>query len=162
MPKNSSELSRIAAELQRAYDGDAWHGPPMTEVLKGLRAFYAPVKPIPEAHSVWEIVRHLTAWNNIVHRRFLGELVTPTRDEDWPPIEDFSPDAWDRDIAALKKAVESLISELKKASRKADCDAVLHKKVRGKTHTVYVLLHGAVQHNLYHTGQISILRRAMD
>src|SRR4051812_28933320 len=110
-PKNrKSELARIAAELERAYNGDAWHGPPMTIAIKDLRAFCAPVKPIPEAHSIWEIVRHLTAWNNIVHRRFLGELVMPTRDEDWPPIEDFSPAAWDRDIATLHKTVKSFIA----------------------------------------------------
>jgi uncharacterized damage-inducible protein DinB len=162
MPKKTSEIARIAAELERAYSGDAWHGPPMTEALKGVRAFCAPVKPIPEAHSIWEIVHHLTAWNEIVRRRFLGEFVNVTRDQDWPPIDDFSAEAWERDIAALHKAVQSLIGELKRASRKSDCDAVLHKKVRGKTHTVYVLLHGAVQHNLYHTGQISILRKAMD
>src|SRR5437764_11724559 len=66
--KAKSELSRIAAELQRAYNGDAWHGPPMTEALKGICALSAPVKPIPEAHSIWEIVHHLTAWNHIVRR----------------------------------------------------------------------------------------------
>lgn len=162
MLKKTSELSRIAAELERAYSGDAWHGPPMTEALKGLRAFAAPVKPIPEAHSIWEIVHHLTAWNHIVRRRFLGELVKPTRDDDWPPIEDFSPDAWQADLDALHEACTSLIAELKKAARKPNCDLVLKKKVRGKTHTVYVMLHGAVQHNLYHTGQISILRKAVD
>ena len=161
MGKNS-ELSRIAAELERAYNGVAWHGPPMTVALEGIRAFCAPVKPIPEAHSIWEIVHHLTAWNNIVHRRFLGELVKPTRDEDWPPVEDFSPEAWENDLADLHAAVQSLIKEIKRAARKADCDSILHKKVRGKDHTIYVLLHGAVQHNLYHTGQISILRKAMD
>ena len=161
MPK-TSELARIAAELQRAYNGDAWHGPPMTAALNGVTAFCAPVKPIPEAHSIWEIVRHLAAWNEIVRLRFLGERVDVSREQDWPPLEDFSPEAWERDTKELQKAVKSLIAELKRAARKAHCDAVLRKKVRGKNHTVYVLLHGAVQHNLYHTGQISVLRKAMD
>src|SRR5437764_9960586 len=89
-----SEHARIAAELERAYNGDAWHGPPMTEALKGICALSAPVKPIPEAHSIWEIVHHLTAWNHIVRRRFLGEVVKPMRDDDWPPIEDYGPAAW--------------------------------------------------------------------
>lgn len=160
--KAKSELARIAAELQRAYNGDAWHGPPMTAALDGVSAFCAPVKPIPEAHSIWEIVRHLTAWNEIVRRRFLGERVDVSREQDWPSLEDFSPEAWERDMKALHNAVRSLIAELKRATQKKDCDAMLHKKVRGKTHTVYVLLHGAVQHNLYHTGQISVLRKAMD
>jgi uncharacterized damage-inducible protein DinB len=157
-----SELSCIAAELERAYNGDAWHGPNMTVTLKGLRAFCAPVKPIPEAHSIWEIVRHLTAWNDIVRRRFLGELVKVTPQQDWPPLEDTSAEAWERDLAALQKSVKSFIAELKRAAKRPNCDLILRKKVRGKTHTVYVMLHGAVQHNLYHTGQIGILRKAMD
>jgi uncharacterized damage-inducible protein DinB len=157
-----SELSRIAAELERAYEGDAWHGPNMTVTLKGLRAFSAATKPIPEAHSVWELVKHLTAWNQIVHRRFLGELVKVSPEQDWPPVEDTNPEAWERDLAALRNSVESFIAELKRAAKKPDCDAVLKKKVRGKTHNVYVMLHGAVQHNLYHTGQIGILRKALD
>src|SRR3954469_1157369 len=107
MPKPTSELARIAAELERAYKGDAWHGPPMTEAIKGLRAFCAPVKPIPEAHSIWEIVRHLAAWNDIVRRRFLGDLVKVTPQQDWPPLEDTSVEAWERDLAALQKSVKS-------------------------------------------------------
>ena len=156
------ELSRIAAELQRAYNGDAWHGPPMTKALEGITHNHAAIKPIPEAHSIWQIVRHLTAWNQIVHRRFLGELVKVSPEQDWPPIEDFSADAWAADLDALHRACRAFISELKKAAKQPGCDSVLHRKVRGKTHNVYVMLHGGVQHNLYHTGQISILRKALD
>ena len=160
--KATSELSRIAAELQRAYNGDAWHGPPMTEALKGICALSAPVKPIPEAHSIWEIVHHLTAWNHIVRRRFLGEVVKPMREDDWPPIENFTPEAWEAAVKSLHEACVGLITELEKASKKPECDAILHQTAPGKTHSVYVMLHGAVQHNLYHTGQISILRKAVD
>src|SRR4051812_32300739 len=106
MKKNTSELARIAAELQRAYNGDAWHGPPMTQALKDLCALSAPVRPIPEAHSIWELVHHLTAWNDICRRRFLGELVKVTPEQDWPPVEDTSSEAWERDIAALHKSVK--------------------------------------------------------
>ncbi len=162
MAKKTSELSRIAAELERAYSGDAWHGPNMSVTLKGVRAFSANVRPIPTAHSIWELVRHLTAWNDIVRRRFLGELVKVSPEQDWPPVEDTSPEAWERDIAALHKSVQTFIADIKNAGRKPNCDVILKKKVRGKTHNVYVMLHGAVQHNLYHTGQIAILRKAID
>ena len=156
-----SELSRIAAELERAYSGDAWHGPNMSKTLKGVRAYSANVKPIPTAHSIWELVKHLTAWNQIVHRRFLGELVKVSPEQDWPPVEDTSPEAWERDVAALEKSVKSFVADLKRAAKK-NGDAILKKKVRGKTHNVYVMLQGGVQHNLYHTGQIAILRKALE
>src|SRR4051812_6604260 len=122
-----SELSRIAAELQRAYSGDAWHGPNMTVTLKGLRAFCAPVKPIPEAHSIWELVHHLTAWNDIVRRRFLGELVKVSTEQDWPPVEDTSQEAWERDLAALHKSVQSFVAALKRAAKRKDCDLILKR-----------------------------------
>lgn len=162
MAKPKSELTRIAAELQRAYNGDAWHGPAMTVTLKGVPAFRAVSKPIPQAHSIWEIVRHLIAWNHIVRRRFLGELVRVSPAQDWPPLEDMSNEAWDADLAALEKACLALVSAIKKEAKKTKSDGVLKRKVRGKTHNVYVMLHGAVQHNLYHAGQISILRKAME
>ena len=130
----------------------------MTATVKGVPAFRALLKPIAHAHSVWEIVRHLTAWNHIVRRRFLGELVRVSPEQDWPPIEDQSPEAWQADLEALEAACKALIGALKKA----DGDAILARKVRGKTHNVYVMLHGAVQHNLYHTGQIAILRKALE
>ena len=160
--KKTSELARIAAEFQRAYNGDAWHGPALTVTLKGVQAFRASSKPIPQAHSVWEIVRHLTAWNHIVRRRFLGELVKVSPEQDWPPLQDMGNDAWEADLAALEEACVALVSAIKKQAKKAGGDTVLKRKVRGKTHNVYVMLHGAVQHNLYHAGQISILRKAME
>ncbi len=160
--RKTSELTRIAAEIQRGYNGDAWHGPAMTVTLKDLPGYRAASRPIPQAHSIWEIVRHLTAWNHIVRRRFLGELVKVSPVQDWPPLADQSNDAWEADLAALEEACLTLVSAVKKQSKKAGGDAVLKRKVRGKTHNVYVMLHGAVQHNLYHAGQISILRKAME
>ena len=60
------------------------------------------------------------------------------------------------------RAAQATVRELEKAAKKPGCDAILHQTAPGKTHSVYVMLHGAVQHNLYHTGQISILRKAVD
>src|SRR6185312_12663855 len=129
--KKTSELTRIAAEFQRAYNGDAWHGPAMTVTLKNLPAFRAASKPIPQAHSIWEIVRHLTAWNHIVRRRFRGELVKVSSEQDWPPLEDMSNEAWDADLAALEEACLALVSALKKQAKKPGGDVVLKRKVRG-------------------------------
>ena len=161
MPKKNSELSRIAAELQRAYNGDAWHGPCLTKILKDVPHLDAKRKPIAGAHSVWELVHHLTAWNHIVRRRFLGELVKVTPEQDWPPVKDFSSAAWQADLAALDESFRAFISALKRTAKGPNSDSVLLKTVRGKRHTMYVMLHGAVQHNLYHAGQMAILRKAI-
>ena len=68
----------------------------------------------------------------------------PNREDDWPPVEDFSPEAWEVAMKRLHEACVGLITELEKAAKKPGCDAILHQIAPGKTHSVYVMLHGAV------------------
>ena len=63
------ELAGIIDDLERGYDGDAWHGPPLRKVLDGVTAEAASARPIPGGHSIWEIVVHLSAWDDVVARR---------------------------------------------------------------------------------------------
>ena len=65
----TGELARIDDELRRAYDGDAWHGPPLREVLKGVTAAKAAAKHPQLAHSAWVLVNHLAADIDVVARR---------------------------------------------------------------------------------------------
>ncbi len=59
-----TEIARIIDELQREHDGDPWHGSPLQAILEGIDATRANARPIPGAHSVWELVLHMTAWKN--------------------------------------------------------------------------------------------------
>ncbi len=64
-----SEIENILDELRRIHDGDAWHGPALKESLSGVTAEQAAARPVAGAHSVWEIVRHVTDWENVFRRR---------------------------------------------------------------------------------------------
>jgi hypothetical protein len=80
-----AERDRIVEQMKRAFEEDAWHGPSVMEVLGDVTWRKALEKPIPAAHSVWEIVLHMTAWEDVVRRRLLGESVSLTSEEDCPP-----------------------------------------------------------------------------
>jgi hypothetical protein len=63
------DLAGIVDDLNRGYDGDAWHGPPLRKVLDGVTADVASAHPITDSHSIWEIVVHLSAWDDVITRR---------------------------------------------------------------------------------------------
>lgn len=79
-----SEVKRIGDQLRRSHEGIAWHGPSLLELLNGVTADQASRRPVPAAHTIWELVLHITACKEVVTRRLTGETVP-----DLPPEEDF-------------------------------------------------------------------------
>ncbi len=148
------ERGRILDQLERAFEGEAWHGPSVREALKGVTWQKALLKPIPKAHSIWEIVLHMTAWKDIVRRRLQGESSKITDEENWPPIRDESAAGWARALDALRAGQV----RLRETASSVAAD-LLDIAPTGKTSTRYILLHGIIQHDLYHAGQIAILRK---
>jgi uncharacterized damage-inducible protein DinB len=151
----SREITRLIDQLERAYAGDAWLGMPVRELLIDVEAGAAAAHPIGGAHSVWELVTHITYWLDAAARRLGGEAVGPRDDEDWPAPPPPTSAAWTGAMAALQASHERLLA----AVRRLD-DSDLDGPVPGQTYTKYVLLHGVLQHTLYHAGQIGLLKRA--
>ena len=150
-----TEVARIADQLERAWEGPAWHGPSVREVLKDVTAERAAARPLADAHSIWEIVLHLRTWEDAVCRRAGGEPVRqPTAEEDWPPVRATDRAAWDAALAELEQGHERLMRAIERLD-----DASLFAPVPEPRTRLYVLLHGIVQHDLYHAGQIALLRR---
>ncbi len=149
------EIKRLADQLKRAYEGEAWHGPSLREVLAGVTAEMAAKKPLPHAHSIWEIVLHIAAWEKAVRRRLEGEVVTLSDEEDWPPVNDTSETAWKNALATLENDNRQLRETILRLN-----DARLNDIVPGKNYSAYYMLHGVIQHDLYHAGQIAILKKA--
>jgi len=151
-----SEIERITDQLRRAFEGNAWHGPSVREVLEGDTPETATRKVLPEAHTIWEIVLHIAAWEKFVRRRLEGKKVKgPTGAEDWSVVNDPSPAAWRRTIDALVEGHQQLMQAISKMS-----EAKLNETVPETNFSYYVLLHGVVQHDLYHAGQIALLKKA--
>jgi uncharacterized damage-inducible protein DinB len=150
------EVDRIVEQLQRAFDGDAWHGPTLLSILRDVNARQAATKPIAHAHSIWEIVLHLITWKNVVRRRLAGEAVEPTPEEDWPRIDKVNESAWKNTCAALKSAHQQLAQTVSLLR-----DEQLEGIAAGKSYTLYVMLHGVIQHDLYHAGQMALLKKGL-
>jgi uncharacterized damage-inducible protein DinB len=153
-----TEVSRILDQLHRAYEGPAWHGPALREVLAGVTSQTAAQRPIPGAHTIWELVLHLTVWMSVPTRRIAGaEIPTLPPDQDWPAAPAPSESGWREALYQLAQAQRNLESEVRKLT-----DDRLREKVLGEVpYSIYTMLHGVVQHNLYHAGQIALLKKAI-
>jgi uncharacterized damage-inducible protein DinB len=151
-----SEINRILDQMDRAFSGEAWHGPDLMLLLKGVSAEDASKHPVAGAHSIWELVNHIAAWNTIVQQKSKGEPVNVTTELDWPPVWEVSEVAWKRSLATLAENRTRLRNYVKTVR-----DDQLDERVQRENYSQYVLLHGSVQHDLYHAGQIAVLKKAL-
>ena len=152
-----SEAARIADQLRRAFDGSAWHGPALLELLADIDAETAAARPLPKVHSIWELVLHIAVWDQAGLRRLSGQKSQPTGSANFPPMPKPSEAAWRKAVAATKRTHELLVKTVA-----ALPEARLRDRVPGKRYDFYHLLHGIAQHELYHAGQIAILKKFAD
>jgi uncharacterized damage-inducible protein DinB len=149
----SSEIDAILDQLERSYTANAWHGPAVLEVLAGLETEASRRRPIRSAHSILEIVIHMAAWKDIVRRRLDGEKFDITPEMDWPaPGEGAA--AWEGAKSSLDRAHQRLRESI------ARFDPARLDQAPAGGSSAYVLIHGIIQHDLYHAGQIALLRKA--
>jgi uncharacterized damage-inducible protein DinB len=152
-----SEIERILDQMDRAFSGDAWHGPPLKPLIDGLTAEDAAKHPIKGAHSIWELVSHIATWNTIVEQELAGANVEVTPEQDWPPV-------WEATEIQWRRAVQNLVdarSRLRKAVEGLRDEQLGERPAKRTNNSRYVMLHGVVQHDLYHAGQIAILKKAL-
>ena len=152
-----SETNRIADELRRAFHGPAWHGDSLFKILRGVTAVQAAAHPIPNAHSIWELVLHLAAWEGAVQRRMTGTAVRLSAAKNFPPVTDASDAAWQNTLDRVRRTHAELIAAVEKFP-----SASLAKQVPGKQGAHYnfrYMLHGLAQHAAYHAGQIALLKK---
>lgn len=151
-----SETRHIRGSLKGVNRGPGWHGPSLADNLEGLTAAMAAQHPIPGAHSIWEIVLHISTWEREMAEFLHGKpYVTMTGEDDWPPVRDTSEEAWHRTLSELKSNHLKL-AEAVKQFKEED----LEKTVEGKDFPWWAVLHGMAHHSVYHSGQIAMLKKA--
>lgn len=148
------EIERILDLHRRAYEGNAWHGPSVLEALSGVGAPKAAAKPVANSHSIWETVLHITAWERAVRIRLEGSEASLTAERDWPPVKEIETAFWKETLTHLDHEHQLLNQEIAKLS-----DDSLEKLMPGSPWDAYVTLHGVIQHDLYHAGQIMLLKK---
>jgi uncharacterized damage-inducible protein DinB len=153
----ADEVTRLEEQLRHALEGKAWHGPSVLELLADVSAEQAMSHPIPNAHSIWELVLHIGSDYSLVLRRLAGDGRQVTPDEDWPPCPPATAKNWRAAVESLRR----LNRELREAVRAFPVARLDEPLVPEVPYTAYTQFIGVTQHNLYHAGQISILKRAL-
>ena len=152
-----SETERIWNQLQRSFEGnEAWKCPSLRDLLAEVTAVQAAAHPIAGAPSIWELLLHTTAHERVAGRRLAGESVASLPDAlDWPKPAAVSADAWIRarlDFGDARRVLRQAVAALPEAR--------LNQPVPGREYSHYVMLHGIVEHALYHAGQVEMLMLA--
>lgn len=150
-----AEIERIKEQMRRAFEGGAWPGGALREALQGVTAEQSARHPIANAHSIWELVLHAAAWKGVVRRRLEGEPVKTPPEGDFPPVKETDEGAWQSALTLLQRRHRELAEKVDGLA-----DSRLDEPAGEGMSSVYVTLHGIIQHDLYHAAQIALLRKA--
>lgn len=155
-PTRETEEGRfLADQLKILWEGEAWHGPALRELLDGVTAEQAAGRPVPGGHTVWELVLHVAAWTDVFRRRLEGERIEEPEDGDFPSVGEPTPEGWSAALARLGRAQDWIVRRAGRLTR-ADLDG----PVPGRDYTRRFQVHAAMSHLVYHSGQIALLKKA--
>jgi uncharacterized damage-inducible protein DinB len=151
----------VIKELQRQHDGDPWHGPSRAAILADVSAAEAAWQPGAGAHSIWDLVLHMRSWTREVERRALGAQPAMPEDGDWPEVISTSEEAWAEAQASLDAAHERIVAVVRRlgAERLSGMVGATRDKPLGTGITHRAMLYSLAQHDVYHSGQVAILKR---
>lgn len=158
-----SRIDELTDQVRRVLDGDPWYGDNILAVLQGVTAEQAARRVLPQAHTIWELVLHLTSWTREVARRLReGDWREPV-DGDWPPPPDPTAGNWRSAVARLEEAHRGLLAAMEAfpASRLDERLGDERSQSLGTGQTFGQMLHGLLQHDVYHLGQIGILKKGV-
>ena len=152
-------VSSLLEQLDEAYDRQSWHGTNLRGSLRGLSSDQALWRPAPGRHNVWEIAIHAAYWKYAARRRLTGEKrgAFPRKGSNWFPSP-VSPTAarWREDIDLLGESHRRLRDAVARLT-----DADLRRRAPGSKETIGRLVRGVGAHDLYHAGQIQLLKRLL-
>lgn len=151
------ENVRIADQLRRCAKGSAWHGPSLEEVLEGVRASQASQFPPGARHSIAELTLHIATWARVSTEALHGTAMPQDLPEDWSEVTSIREEEWSK----LQKDALAEIERLA-AAVVTFPEERLTEIVPGRKYDFYFLLHGVVQHTIYHAGQIAVLKRMLN
>jgi hypothetical protein len=151
-----NECQRLADQMRRALRGDTWQGPAWRDLLDDIDVALATRRPIPSVHTIAEIVQHVTTWHDVVRQRLDGDNPKVSAAQDWPNANLADEKAWRAAVARLHATGEALCDTIARFPA-----ARLHEDRPGAGETWYELAIGSLQHEVYHAGQVGMLRKAV-
>ena len=153
----SKDVQQLLRIIDAAYDRRSWHGTNLRGSIRGVSAARAAWRPTSSRHNIWEIAVHAAYWKYIARRRLLGESrgLFPLKGSNWfRRPEESSELAWRADVALLDATHRSLRAAIARLGTQD-----LARTPSGSTVSNFALLSGVAAHDLYHAGQIQLLKR---
>ena len=150
-----TEIERIVEEYDRVLHGSAWHGDPIWRILDSVSAECAAHRPIAEAHTIWEILLHMTFWEGMGARRLTGQRAGLDEALNFPA----PPAATEANWQKTREAFRASNQEFRDALAKLDAARLDELSAAGKRR-YYEEAHGVIQHAVYHAGQIALLKKS--
>ena len=150
-----SEIDRILNRYDEVLRGAAWHGDPMWQILEGISAETAAVRPLPGAHTIWEIAMHMMFWEEVATERLAGLRAGLVEERNFPPMPEHTEEAWSKMLDQLRASNRSF----RQALSQLDVAKLDDLSAAGKR-TFYDEAHGLIEHHIYHLGQIALLKKA--
>ena len=157
MAKN--ELSLLLQMLDEAYEKKTWHGPNLRGSLRGLSAKEAAWRPGTNRHNIWEIAVHCAYWKYTVRRRLLGEKrgSFPLKGSNWfARMDALDDDSWKSDMQLLVECHRSMRDAVASFP-----ESKLYVKTPNSKYTNVAVISGIANHDIYHAGQIQLLKRLL-
>ncbi|MFQ6602575.1 DinB family protein [Flavobacterium sp. C3NV] len=151
-----SESKRVSNLYQSIYNGNPWLEVTLANTLENVTAEQAYRKINPNLNTIWEIVNHLIQWRRNILRRVQGEIITTPDHNYFVPILDSSEASWEQSLQSLAKSQEMWNACLSDFN-----DADFEKIDQNNNHNFYEDIHGIIQHDVYHLGQIVILKKLL-
>lgn len=144
-----TETQKICDILRHSFEKNAWHGPAVMEVLMDMDESIVHEK-LKTTHSIIELVGHMTSWRVFVTERLLGnEGFEVTDTLNFPVITD-----WLQALDSLRDSQTKLLQALEQFPSER-----LHEVVPNRPYKFFTMVHGIIHHDLYHLGQIVLLKR---
>lgn len=141
------EIKNLSKLVQRVYNGKAWHGPSVMDVLKDVDEISCR-KKLGNSHSIVELVLHMVSWRTFVTKRLLGNTAFElTDDQNFPSETD-----WETALEKLEKSQSELVQAIETITAEQ-----LQETVANRKYDFFVLLHGIIHHDIYHLGQIQLI-----
>ena len=151
-----TEVARIKKLLERSWDGPMWHGVNLMYILKDISWQKAFAKPDNAIHNIYEYVQHMNAWRRFTSEQLKGNstyTIEINSAGDWPVDYEATETNWQKALQDLEANQAALIAGMDNMT-----DEKLDELVPGRKFKWYVLLHGIVHHDIYHSAQISLLK----
>jgi len=150
-----SDVERILKHYDGVMTGNAaWHGDPVWQILDGISAQQAAARPLPSAHTIWEIVMHMIFWEDVAAKRLTGKSAGLVDELNFPAMPAVTEENWRKTLDGFRASNQSF----RQALARLDPAKMNDLTAAGKR-TYYGEAHGIIEHHVYHAGQIVLLSK---